>query len=1001
MALITRPHHRGPRAARAALLLALVGSPTAPLQGQQTPRALDHADYTRWSRIRGEALSLDGAWLLYTAEPEEGDAALHVRSVHSATEYVVPRGTDARFTADTRQVVFRIHPLYAELQRVKLERARAEESKAKPKPKAPPLPHDSIGVLDLSDGAIFRAGPLESFELPEDSGGVLAYLLETGDSTGAADTSAAGPGPSPAAPPPAPPPGVMPEPPAGQAAAADSAGPRGDRKQGAPLMLRDLTSGRERRYNDVVDFALSRDGRRLAYATSSRKGDGDGVWVVETRDGSSSALLTGLGDYRHVAISDAGDRVAFVSNRDAYAAEAPRWTLYARRSGDPNARPVATGEARGLPSGWGVSPNAELAFSPDGERLYFGSAPLAQPDPPVRAEDDRVNVNVWSWTDGYIQPMQLKELAEERKRSYLAVALPDGRLVQLETDSVPDVELDADSARDLAVGRTDVPYRQALSWDDRFYDYWLIDVRTGERRRIAERVRDSRTLESFADGRARLSPAGRYVSWYDADKGAWEGYDVRRNRTLSLSAGIPFPIRDELNDQPTPAAAYGSAGWTVGDRRFLVYDNYDLWAVDPTGREAPRAVTEGAGRRDSLRLRRMDLDPDEPAVDPAAPMLLAAFNTATKAEGFFRDRVNGDLPPQRLLYDDRSFSRPLKAARADVLLYARQSFREFPDLWVANTELRSPRKISDVNPQQSEYRWGTAELVSWRSAQGTKLQGVLYEPDGFDPSRKYPLLVYFYERLSDRLHQYIAPAPGSSSINISFYVSRGYLVFTPDIPYQIGYPGESAVDAIVPGVLSLVRRGFVDEARIGVQGHSWGGYQTAYMVTKTNMFAAAEAGAPVANMTSAYGGIRWGTGMSREFQYEHTQSRLGGTLWEMPMRYLENSPLFSADRIQTPLLMMHNDSDTAVPWQQGIEMFMALRRLQKPAWLVVYNGEPHGLSRLADRKDWAIRLQQFFDHFLKGAPAPVWLVEGVPAIEKGRTLGLDLVERTADESVHH
>jgi dipeptidyl aminopeptidase/acylaminoacyl peptidase len=255
------------------------------------------------------------------------------------------------------------------------------------------------------------------------------------------------------------------------------------------------------------------------------------------------------------------------------------------------------------------------------------------------------------------------------------------------------------------------------------------------------------------------------------------------------------------------------------------------------------------------------------------------------------------------------------------------------------------------------------------------------------------MMVYFYERLSDNLHGHVIPAPGSSSINISFYVSRGYIVFTPDIPYRIGYPGESAFNAVIPGVLSVLSRGFVDEQRVGVQGHSWGGYQIAYLITKTDIFRAAEAGAPVANMVSAYGGIRWESGMSRMFQYEKTQSRLGGTLWETPMRFIENSPIFWADKVNTPLLMMHNDEDGAVPWEQGIEYFVALRRLGKPVWMLNYNGEAHGLRKDVNRKDWTIRMQQFFDHYLLDAPAPVWLEEGVPATEKGRNLGLELVSK--------
>src|SRR5690606_15624861 len=244
-----------------------------------------------------------------------------------------------------------------------------------------------------------------------------------------------------------------------------------------------------------------------------------------------------------------------------------------------------------------------------------------------------------------------------------------------------------------------------------------------------------------------------------------------------------------------------------------------------------------------------------------------------------------------------------------------------------------PRKISDLNSQKAEYLWGSAELVEWRSLDGVPLQGILYKPENFDPNKKYPMMVYFYERMSNELHRFRSPMAGSSSISFSFYASRGYLVFIPDIPYRVGYPGESALHAVVPGVLELVGRGFVDEKAIGVQGHSWGGYQIAYMVTKTDIFVAAEAGAPGGHIERTYGGIRWSSGMVRQFQYEKTQSRLGATLWEQPMRFIENSPLFWADKVDTPLLMLHNDQDGAVPWYQGIEYFVALRRLGKPVWM--------------------------------------------------------------------
>ena len=267
--------------------------------------------------------------------------------------------------------------------------------------------------------------------------------------------------------------------------------------------------------------------------------------------------------------------------------------------------------------------------------------------------------------------------------------------------------------------------------------------------------------------------------------------------------------------------------------------------------------------------------------------------------------------------------------------------------------------------------------------QGSQLKYLTVHPDNYDPNKKYPMITYFYEDLSDGLYNYIAPN-GGTSVNITHYVSNGYLMFEPDIYYEDGHPGQSALKTIVPGVQKLVDRGFVDPKKLGLQGHSWGGYQISYMITQTSMFAAAEAGAPVANMTSAYGGIRWGSGLNRAMQYENGQSRIGGSLWESLPLYMENSPLFSLNRVKTPLLILHNDKDDAVPWYQGIELYIGMRRLGNEAYLFNYNDELHGIQGRANQKDWAGRMQTFFDVKLKGAPQPEWMEKGIAAVDKGR-----------------
>ena len=943
-----------------ALLLALA----LPASAQKKP--LDHDAYDIWNRITGQSLTDDGRWALYGVVSEKYDPTVIVRSTSSETEHRLERAEAGQFSHDGRFVVFRIKP----------SKAAVEEAK-KAKKKPDEMPQDSMGILDLTNGQMVRVERVKSFKLPDDNGQWLAYQLlkppaAKPDSTKPAEARPAGARPA-----------------AGAAATDSAKTPEKKKEDGTVLVLRNLTNGMERRIEFVTDYAFAKDGGKLVYLTSTKDGSGDGAYALAPGGGQATALLTGKGDYKSIAIDEAGAQVAFLSNRNDYAAEQPAFEAYWWDGKAAEAKPLVTAATAGVPQDWWVSENRAPSFSRNGQRLFVGTAP--RPAPEVKdttPADEKVAVDIWAWTDPLLQPMQLKQVDQEKRRNYEGVVdLKSGKYVQLATLDVPDVTVAARGDGNLVLGRSNLPYRQEISWGESGNDLYLVDIGTGAARKVLEHV----------VGSSGISPMGKYLYWFDGDAKQWQVMDVATGKTVDVSSAIGEPVNNELQDTPDTPRPYGSAGWTDNDAQFLVYDRDDVWALDPTGKAAPRNITNGVGRRDNLRFRIVDLDRERQSVDANGDLLFSAFNYWTKQSGFYRDRVRGDGAPVKLVMDDVSYGGGFgggvtKAADADLVMFTKGSFETFPDLYVSDLSMASPRRISDANPQQKDYLWGTSELVQWRSAMdGEMLQGILYKPENFDPSKKYPMMVYFYERLSDNLHGYVTPAAGSSSINISFYVSRGYLVFTPDIPYRIGYPGESALKAVVPGVLSLIDTGFIDADNIGVQGHSWGGYQIGYLVTKTNIFKAAEAGAPVSDMISAYGGIRWGTGMSRMFQYEHTQSRIGGTLWEAPIHYIENSPIFWVDKVETPLLMMHNDADGAVPWYQGIEYFVALRRLQKPAWLVVYNGEDHGLRKAQNRKDWTIRLQQFFDYYLKGAPEPVWMAEGVPAIMKGKTLGLELV----------
>jgi dipeptidyl aminopeptidase/acylaminoacyl peptidase len=953
-------------------------------------KPLDHSVYDGWKSIARESISDNGRWVFYVLQPQDGDPEARVRSAIDDREYSVELGSAGEITSDSRFAVVRIVPAKEIVRQAKKDKSKPDD-----------MPKDGLAIINLDGGERTDLERVKGYTVPEEGGPILVVHYEkpveekkADDAEGEAAPAEpeAEPAPAPEAQPePTPEPEPEPEPaPEAEDEKKDDEKKK-ERKPGTRLEVRNLDTGEVWSFDNAADYAVSKDGRRVAYSAVTKEGETDGVFLIDTANGVVATALAGKFDAKSLTFSEDGDRFAFLANLVEYDADEPAFDLYAWSDGDGAAAKIAGAGSDGLADGWIVSEHGRVSLSDSGARLYFGAAPRPEPEPETDLlDDEKVVVDIWHYRDPYIQPMQKEQAKDERERSYLAVAhLDDGaRLVQLAREDMPDVAVGDEGDADVALGTSSLEHRRMLSFDVQLpTDAWLVDPATGDRAQVLDDVRTG----GFGPG-VRLSPGATFAYWFDLEAGDWFAMHTGTKKIVNLTERIGVPIIDELHDTPDMPGPYGAAGWTTDDSAFLVYDRYDIWAVDPTGFWGPRTITDGVGRAESIRFRVVDLDPDEEAIPADEPLLLSAFGDFTKDDGFYRDTVTGDGKPERLIMAPKRFGRPDKADDADAILLTREDYIEFPDLHVTDLDFDGFTRISHANPQQDDYRWGTAELVEWFSADGEKLQGILYKPENFSKTKQYPMMSYFYERSSDGLHQHRAPEPYRSIINITFYVSRGYVVFVPDIPYKDGFPGDSAMNAIVPGVLHILSQGYVDPARLGLQGHSWGGYQIAYMVTQTDMFAAAEAGAPVSNMTSAYGGIRWGSGMSRQFQYEKTQSRIGGTLWDAQQRYIANSPVFWADRVTTPLLMMHNDEDGAVPWEQGIEMFMALRRLDKPTWLINYNGEDHNLVKRQNRVDWAIRMQQFFDHYLKDAPAPRWMTEGVPAVEKGRNLGLEYPE---------
>ena len=936
---------------------------------------------------------------------QDADSDIVVRNVNTNAEWRAPRGyrppapppdislpnsgeiiaEQARllrpaFTADSRFVLFSIEPNKADLNKAKREKKRPEE-----------MPKNALGLMDLSNGQVAKVDRVKNFQVPEDGSGFVAYLME------------AKPAPSPASE------GATKESPTNppetfevsddaeqvpQSGARTGRGPKKD--YGTDLILRNTTSGAERTFNDVLDYSLSKDAKTIVFTVSAKKDETNGVYVASTAsDAAPIAVLSGKGKYQKLTWDDEQTELAFISDRDDQTAKQPKFKVYLWErgssasvanngaSGNPTVRegannhvvapPIATeivsNSSPGFRKDFVISDKANLSFALDGSRLFLGATTPPEPERNPDAEpsaDEKVLVDLWHWKDDYIQPIQKVRAEQERQRSYRAVyVVKDKKFVQLADEKMESLAPSNDGR--MAIGSDNRAYRITNDYDLGLTDYYVVNPEDGTRKLVAQKQRFN----------VSLSPGGKYAIYFDGKD--WNSYSVATGAKVNLTKNLSVHFFNEDNDTPELANSYGLAGWTKDDASVLIYDRYDVWQVSPDGSGA-KNVTDGLGRREKIELRYVRLDPKERSIDPAKPLLLHAQNEDTRDEGFYRDRIGGGLP-EKLIMDHKAFNNPTKAKDADVVIFTAMRFDQFPDVWVSALDFKNPKKITDGDAQRAPFNWGTAELMNYRNTDGVPLKGLLLKPDNFDPKKKYPMIVYIYERLTEGLHQFRSPAPGTS-INATYYVSNGYLIFMPDIVYKTGYPGRDALQCVLPAVQTVVDRGFVDENNIGIQGHSWGGYQIAYMVTQTNRFKAAEAGAAVVNMTSAYSGIRWGTGLPRQFQYEHSQSRIGGSLWEYPMRYLENSPVFHADKIQTPLLLINNDEDDAVPWYQGIEFYLALRRLNKEAYMFSYNGEKHGLRKRINQKDYTRRMQEFFDHFLKGAPAPEWMERGIPYLQR-------------------
>lgn len=715
------------------------------------------------------------------------------------------------------------------------------------------------------------------------------------------------------------------------------------------LIIPDPDSGKADTLRKVTEYSFSKDGTRIAAVVKTGKKNDYrySAYIYEIAGRRRQTLAENAVFCSCPSFSDDSRKAVFLVSNDTVSSGRSCALMYYSGS---SCRELLPQDNCGL-DGWRLTEKAGPSISPDNRYISMYIAPKEQ------KTSDKSGVAVWRYDEPMTPPQRefVENKSDETFRAVLGIGSNAG-LVRLTSNPCDEIELPDGGRSGYALSIDRLPYMMSESWAYRNeQDLYSVDLSTGKRRLLAEGV----------SGFVSASPDGEHIIWSDMDNGEFYSCSLRDGEVSCLTEGTGVSFFIEDNDRPRKPFPYCTSPlWTEDGSSFLISDRYDIWQFGFDGK-APLNLTAGSGREGKLRFRCQKQNGKD--------IFFTILEEETMSQGIGKVSLGKPGRPVCLV-DTMSFS--ICAAAKGRIAYLKGNFAIPEDLYLSDSGLSPGRKISDTGAQINGYAWGTARQVSWTAYDGTPLKGILYLPEGASDEEKCPMIVYFYERKSETLYDWQEPALSRSRISIPYMVSNGYAVFVPDIVYESGHPGKSAYNCIISGTESICRQfSCIDSERLGIDGQSWGGYQSLYLITQTDIFKAAGAGAPVSNMISAYGGIRWESGVVRAWQYERDQSRIGKSLWEDGALelYIENSPLFFADKVHTPLLMISNDEDGAVPWYQGIEMFSALRRLGSPVWMLQYKGEGHNLTKRSNKKDLTVRMMEFFGHYLKGEPMPQWM----------------------------
>ncbi len=949
-------------------------APQAPSNPQANPegtrKVLTLADYGRWNRVTSTAMSPDGSWITYTYQPNTGDATLFVKQLDGDKVYTISMGSagrgggaggrggpggagggGAQFSDDSRWIGYTVNPPAAAARGgargasgtapgaaqggVRGGGTRGGGETGTP---AAARPTRRFELLELSTGERYSLPNPASFRFSKGSRWLAVRLNRASGS----DTS----------------------------------------PSGADLILRDLSSGTIRNIGNVNLYDFDAAGTLLAYTVDAQEQIGNGICLLKPATGDTQVLAAAAADFDALSWSPEGSNLAVLRGEKKKENKQKENLLLAWvNAGIGSARAVTFDPAKsgGFPKSMVLSEFFTPQWSKDNAKIFLGYKEQ-EPEPPTSTEP-QANIDVWHWKDAQLQSEQIIRLPQERRATLpAAFVISSGMFVPLGDSDMRGVTVVADGK--WGIGRNDAPYRGEFAEGSRA-DYYRVNMENGERTLISKGL--TRTMGSSPDGKWFLYLKDKHIHAFNLD-GA-------RDSVIDAKAGKSFV--DEEDDHPAEKPAYGVAGWTKDGASVLLYHRYDIWQLPLEGGAAVN-LTKGKGDADEIRFRLVRPDAgarggrggrgggggDEEAIDLSRPQLLSAYGEWTKKSGYW-SLVSGQ-EPKPLLWADRQIGSAEKAKDADRIIFTQQSFTEFPDYWVTNQAFATPRKVTDANPFLREYAWGSRELIDYKNSKGQRLQATLTLPAGYEKGKKYPMLVYIYEKMSNTHHTFSMPVYDDRP-HMSTYASDGYLVLQPDIVYETGKPGSSALDCVTAAVKKVIELGYADPKHIGLQGHSWGGYESSFIITQTDMFAAVVTGAPLTDLPSMYNILYKQSGSVNQGILETGQGRWGLNVnpWTAHDLIESQSPLHQVTKITTPFLILQGTADGAVDWNQGLEYFTAARRNGKQVIFLSYPDEPHHLAKEENQKDFQVRMKQFFDHYLKGSPAPKWMTDGVPQTKKG------------------